>query len=292
MNKLTCKLKFQISIIFFLSLILLSGMILSNCKTSNQNEAFPIQKETLTLLSRINNSGEIHAGYGVYPPYSLEDPNTKEVSGFSIDIIEHIAKELNVRVVWHRVNWNTMSADLKRGEYDVIADPIFQTIPRAPEFAFSEPYAYFADGIAVVRIDEKRFSKFDDLDRVGIIINVGQAQASEALLKARFNKAEIISISVPTDNMQIFMGVISGRADAAVADAPNAKRFVDEHSGQVKALWLDNPPAYMPAGFALRPSDSRGAEFLTVCIRYFKATGILEDIASKYDLPSVELKNK
>ncbi|MBA7695854.1 hypothetical protein ES703_104494 [subsurface metagenome] len=185
-----------------------------------------------------------------------------------------------------------MSADLKRGEYDVIADPIFQTIPRAPEFAFTEPYAYFADGIAVVRIDDNRFSKFSDFDQEGIKINVGQAQASEALVRARFTKAEILPVSVPIDNMQIFNGVLSGRTDAAIADAPNAIRFVEEHPNQVKTLFLDNPPAYMPAGFALRPSDTKGAEFLTVSIRYLQATGILEDIASKYELPSVEPKRK
>lgn len=243
------------------------------------------------ILERINKTGELHAGYGVYPPYSMEDPNTQAVSGFSIDIIEHIAKELKCKVVWHRLNWNTMSADLKRGEFDVIADPIFQTIPRTPEFSFSEPYAYFADGIAVVRKGDTRFNKFEDLDQENVVINVGQGQASEALVRARFTKADIQPVSAATDNMQIFAGVIAGRADVAVADLPNAKRFVDEHPGEVEALWMDNPPAYMPAGFALRPTDTRGAEFFTVSIRYLDATGILDDIERKYDLPSVVKPN-
>jgi ABC-type amino acid transport substrate-binding protein len=89
------------------------------------------------LLERIEKTGEIHAGYGVYPPYTQEDPNTGKVSGLSVDLIEQIARDLNCKVVWHRLNWNTMSADLKRGTYDMIADPIFETIPRAREFAFT-----------------------------------------------------------------------------------------------------------------------------------------------------------
>ena len=83
----------------------------------------------MTLLDRIEKTGVLDAGYGVYPPYTQEDPNTKQVSGYSVEIIETICIELNCKVVWHRLNWNTMSADLKRGEYDVIADPIFETIP-------------------------------------------------------------------------------------------------------------------------------------------------------------------
>ncbi len=244
------------------------------------------EEEMPGLLQRIEKSGELHAGYGVYPPYTQENPNTKEVSGFSVDIINQIAKDLKCKVVWHRLNWNTMSADLKRGEYDVIADPIFQTIPRAREFAFTEPYAYFPDGIAVVRKEDNRFRAFDDLDQKGVTIAVGQGWASETLVQSRFAKATVVPVQTATDLLQVFNEVVSGRADVAVADAADAKRFVQEHPNEVKALFLDNPPAYMPAGFALRPDDRRSAEVLTVCLRNLKATGVLDGIARRYDLPS------
>lgn len=243
------------------------------------------------LLERINRSSELHAGYGVYPPYTQEDPNTKKVSGFSVEIIEQIATELKCKVVWHRLNWNTMSADLKRGEFDVIADPIFQTVPRAREFAFTSPYAYFADGIAVVRKDEDRFTDFASLDRAGVTIAVGQGWASETLVKARFTKPKIVSVQTATDLLQLFNDVVSGRADVAVADGADAQRFVKEHADTVKALWLDNPPAAMPAGFALRPDDARGAEFLTVCLRNLESTGVLDALARKWQVPSVNAKN-
>jgi len=247
-----------------------------------------ISKKQPGVLERIEASGELHAGYGVYPPYTQEDPTTRKVSGFSVDIVEHIAKEIGVKVVWHRLNWNTMSADLKRGEYDVIADPIFQTIPRARELTFSEPYTYFADGIAVVRIDDNRFDTFDSLDKKGIIINVGLGRGSEALVRAHFTKATIAPITASTDELQIFQDVLAGRADVAVADLPNAKRIVNEHPDNLKALFMDHPPAYMPAGFALRPSDAEGAEFFTVCIRNLRSTEIMSGIAKKYDLPSMD----
>jgi ABC-type amino acid transport substrate-binding protein len=238
------------------------------------------------LLQRIEASGELHAGYGVYPPYTIEDAASGRVSGFSVDVINEIAKQLNCTVVWHRMNWNTMSADLKRGQFDVIADPIFQTVPRAREFAFTEPYAYFADGIAVVRVGEQRFTDFDSLDRGEVTIAVGQGWASETLLTARFTKAKIVPIQTGTDLLQVFNEVLAGRADVAVADAADAVRFVEEHSGEVKALFVNNPPAYMPAGFALRPTDQEGADFLTVCLRNLEATGVLDALAKKYNVPS------
>jgi ABC-type amino acid transport substrate-binding protein len=236
------------------------------------------------LLDRIERTGQLHAGYGVYPPYTQEDPNTKKVSGYSVDVIEEIAKELKCTVVWHRLNWTTMSADLKRGEFDVIADPIFQTIPRAREFAFTQPYAFFADGIAVVRKRETRFSDFDSLDRPGVTIAVGQGWASETLVRTRFTKATIQSTQTSTDLLQVFNDVLAGRADVAVADGADAERFVKEHPDAARALFLDKPPAFMPAGLALRPDDRAGAEFLSVSLRNLQSTGVLDALARKYQI--------
>jgi ABC-type amino acid transport substrate-binding protein len=241
------------------------------------------------ILERVDRTNELHAGYGVYPPYTQEDPNTRAVSGFSVDIINEIGSQLNCKVVWHRLNWNTMSADLRRGEYDVIADPIFQTIPRAREFAFSEPYANFADGIAVVKKSEGRFTTLDSMDQVGVTIAVGQGWASETLLKTRFHKARIVSVQTATDLLQVFNEVLAGRADAAVADGADAERFVKEHSSAVKTLWLDNPPAAMPAGFALRPNDLKGAAFFSVCLRNLASTGVIAALEKKYGIRSLRL---
>lgn len=267
--------------------IAVAGLFASTRKPDNGGGPTQIsEKAVLGLLERIEKTDELHAGYGVYPPYTQEDPNTKDVSGFSVDIINHIANELQCKVVWHRLNWNTMSADLKRGEYDVIADPIFLTIPRAREFSFTDPYAYFADGIAVVGKTESRFSDFKSLDREGVRVAVGQGWASETLVRSQFTNATIMPVQTANDLLQVFNEVVSGRADVAIADAADANRFSDEHPDQVKLLFMDNPPAFMPAGFALRPDDPDGARFISVCLRNMDATGVLRGLASRYSLPS------
>jgi polar amino acid transport system substrate-binding protein len=229
----------------------------------------------------------LRGGYGVYPPYTQEEPNTGKVTGFSVDIIEEIGQQLNVKVIWRRINWNTMAADLKRGDFDVIADPIFMTIPRAREFGFSAPYAYFADGIAVIRYDEERIKSFDDLAQPGLRIAVGRGWSSEALMKAQFPNANLISVQTSTDLLQVFNEVVAGRADVAIADGADAERYVKEHPRKVKALWLDHPPAYVPGGFALRFGDRAGQEFLNVSLLNLEATGVLNALARKYGVTTL-----
>jgi L-cystine transport system substrate-binding protein len=281
--------KFAIGAAFALSVLALVTAIYSVARTP-PGGVVAGEKPLPGVLARLSSTGEIDAGYGVYPPYSIEDPNTRKVSGFSVDLMEEIARQLGAKVVWHRINWDTMSADLKRGEFDVIADPIFQTIPRAPEFAFSDVYARFPDGIGVVRKNETRFPTFESVDQQGVTVNVGLGQASEALVRSRFTLATIAPVPATTDNMRIFQDVLAGRADIAIADLPNAERIVQEHSDQLKLLWADDAPASMPAGFALRPTDADGARFFSVALRYLNDTGVIDALRRKYNLP-VEARN-
>jgi ABC-type amino acid transport substrate-binding protein len=234
-----------------------------------------------SLLSTIEKNGTIRAGYGVFPPYTQEDPRTGKVSGVSVDIVEEIARQIGAKVEWHRMNWNTMGADLERGQFDVVADPIFQTPQRGREFTFSEPYSYFAIGIAVVRKGESRFRKFDDINDPNVTVAVGQGTGEEAFVRARAPRARLDSIPVAQDSATPINSVLTGRADIAISNIDDARRFVAAHSSNLQMLWADSPPAYIPAGFALRMGDTQGAEFLNVSLRNLKATGVLSTIAAR-----------
>jgi ABC-type amino acid transport substrate-binding protein len=235
-----------------------------------------------TLLSRLDDSNVIRAGYGVFPPFTEEDPRTGAVSGVSVDIVNEIARQVGARVEWKRLNWNTMAADLQGGEFDMVADPIFLTPQRGREFAFTEPYAYFAIGIGVVRTDEARFHVFDDINRQGITVAVGQGTGEEAFVRSRAPLATILSIPTGQDSATPINSVLTGRADIAISNIDDARRFVAAHARNLQLLWADNPPAYVPAGFALRLNDRSSVEFLNVSLRNLRSTGVLDSIGARH----------
>ena len=235
-----------------------------------------------SLLDTINRANVIRGGYGVYPPYTIENLSTGKVSGVSIEIIEEIARELGITAEWRRLNWNTMGADLKRGEFDFVADPIFETPQRAREFTFTEPYSYFAIGIGVVRKGDGRFASFQDINRPGITVAVGQGFGEDFLVRARAPKANLNAIPVSQDSATPINAVLTGRADIAITNLEDARRFVSAHPDALETLWADSPPAYVPAGFALRLADKIGADFLSTSVRSLKGAGILATIASRY----------
>ncbi len=234
------------------------------------------------LIESIDRTGKLRVGYGVFPPYTQEDPTTHEVSGVSVDIINEIGRQLGVEVEWTRFNWNTMNADLQRGEFDVLADAIFQTPARGRELTFTEPYAYFAIGIGVVRGQENRFTRFDQINDPSIRVAVGQGFAEETFVRARAPRANILSIPSASDTAAPINAVLTGRADIAIVNLEDARRFVSANSRDLKILWDSDPPAYVPAGFAVRYGDLTGADFLTVSLRNLRSTGVLSDIAKRH----------
>jgi len=242
-----------------------------------------VQSATLQseLLSSLDRDGTIKAGYGVYPPFTDEDPATGKVSGISVDIINEIARQAGLKVTWSRFNWNTMSADLKRGQYDVLADAIFETPDRAREFTFTNAYAYLPIGIAVVKKGDARFKVFDDINSPSVKVAVGQGFAEETFVKARAPRATIISIPSGQDSAMPINSVLTGRADIAITNLANADRYVKAHPDTLQVLWADHPPAYVPVAFALNLGDRLGADFLSVSLANLKSTGVLAAIAKK-----------
>jgi ABC-type amino acid transport substrate-binding protein len=234
------------------------------------------------LIDTLDRDNVIRAGYGVFPPFTQENVATGEVTGVSVDVIKEIARQIGARVEWRRLNWNTMGADLKNGTFDVVADAIFMTPQRGREFTFSDPYLYYSIGIGVVRRGETRFSGFDDISRNNVTVAVGQGTGEEAFVRARAPGAMVQSFPLGQDTASSMNAVLTSRADIAISNLDDAKRFVAAHSDSLVMLWADDPPAYIPGGFILRFGDRTSADFLNVSLRNLRSAGVLNAIAARY----------
>ncbi|MGO8696131.1 MAG: substrate-binding periplasmic protein [Limisphaerales bacterium] len=156
---------------------------------------------------------------------------------------------------------------------------------RSTEFCFTDPYDYFADGVVVLRKADDRFKSFDDLNKAGVKIAVGKGFASETVARGRLPNAEIIPVQMGTDMLQLFNEVAAGRVDATLSEGPSAQRYIKEHPDVVKSINLDNPAAWIPGAFALRPDDPEGARVFSVSLAFLRATGETDALRKKWGLP-------
>ena len=186
-----------------LSLLISGALFIQRPRGPIQPNDSGNQRET--TLQGINKTGILRVGYGGFPPYTIIDPKesdpTKRVKGFSVDLVDEIAQRCSppLKVEWHNFSWETMKADMLSGKFDLIADPVFQTIPRAMDFGLSDPYSYFGIAVAVVRKDDNRFKIFSDLDREDITIALAEGWTSSEYARKNLSKPKFKSVSVGGD---------------------------------------------------------------------------------------------
>lgn len=253
-----------------------------------------------TSLDRIRSDRIIRAGYSGFKPYTIITPSAAgsetQITGFCADMLHEMASRQDPpwRIEWHKVTFETLKADMESGRFDVFADAVYQTVPRAADFGFTIPYSYFGVAVGLVRKGEKRFTRFDDLDRPDITIALAQGWTSTEYAQRHLSKPKFHLIPVADDPFVQLQEVIAGRADIALQDVPTILQFYKVHKGAVSTLWLDSPPTRVPAGFMTRQGEFELLHFLDVSIRALHADGTLEAIDRKWlslgDLPALTLR--
>jgi len=252
----------------------------------------PVSSSTQSVqdatMSRIKREGVIRVGYGGFPPYTIVDPQetdpNKRIKGFAADIVNEIAARSvpPLKVQWHLINWDTLKTDLMSRKFDFIADPVYQTVPRALEFSFCDPYSYFGIALALVRKDDQRFKTFKDLDRSDITMVIAEGWVSSDYARAHLSKPKFKTIPVGGDAYVQLDDVLMGRADVALQDSPTVVQYVKAHPDKVKVLWLDHPPSIAPGGFALRTDDAELLRYLNSCLLMLKVDGTISDLNKKW----------
>jgi|SRR5579862_6202047 len=240
-------------------------------------------------LDRIKRTGVLRVGYGGYPPYLTKGTRSGEVSGLSVDMINKIIELWNrdIRIEWVETSWDRVKVDFLQDKFDVVVEPLFRTIPRASELNFTRPYTYSGYGIAIVRLHDDRFKKVDDFNRPDITVAVTQSVSSHDFVLRTLPKVKLRVL--PTGNLQQPMTEVAiGQVDAAFVDLPSATRFLKMEGTRVKALFYDNPPVLVGAGFMIPQDDYKWASFLNVSIDFLESSGELRNLSKKYGVPYYE----
>lgn len=230
----------------------------------------------------------LHVGVGAFPPYTMIDPSssepTKRYSGIAIDMVHHIANSFNPpwAVEFHEINWDTLRADLYSGKCDFVANVMYRTITRLPDFDFTSPYTYMSMGIGIVLKDDNRFSVFDDLNNPDVKISLVQGWTPTDLARSRLPKATLLIRPMDDPAAFQYQELISGRADIILQDAVTATLVKRAHPDEVKLLWTENPPIHFACSFMLRKGDDELRDFLSGAIEAMLVDGTVESLDRKW----------
>ena len=231
------------------------------------------------VLDRILSDRKIKVGFIPSPPSTIKDANTGELSGFYIDAIRAIYKQINVEPVFVETTWGNFVAGLQSGQFDLCIAGTFATVPRASAVEFTHAVSYLGYS-AVAKAGDTRFKTIADFDRPDITIALIQGGASVDYAKEFFPKAKITLLA--TGNLLApFVEVSAGRADVGIEDSWQARRYSKEHP-EVTNLFADNPYNVLPIAWTAKRGNTDLLNMMNTAIDWLMVNDRFQTIAAKY----------
>ncbi len=260
--------------IFIILFILINVFFITPVEAGKYENAF----------DRIIKTNTIRCGYYVFPPVTYRDPNTKELSGFTVDLMEEIGKRAGLKIEWtEETGFTGWIQSLRTKRFDVVCTPIWPDVAQARGSAFSIPM-FYAGLYPMVRTDDERF-KDDNIERLNsddVTFSLLESGALTSLIKATFPKAKIKIIPPGNDKSSFVMDVLTKKADAFLTDYNGNVEFRKYNEDQLRFMKTE-PIQFQPFTLAVERNEMILKDFLDNAILDLLYDGTIDKLLKKWE---------
>jgi ABC-type amino acid transport substrate-binding protein len=232
-----------------------------------------------TRLDSVPSSKTLKVGWAAFHPYIFRDPKTNQVTGFSIDLANEMAKALGdgVKVELVEDGWATFAAGLQANKFDVFPGAAI-SLRRALAVSFSEPYTKQTYSLLAPNAQASSAKSWKDFDKAGNKIATVMGATTDAYLTALVRNAEVVRVKTVPDGM---LAVISGRANAYASTTDSLVALRKEQPNLTLV-----PGAFATSGFALAlpRNDPQWTAWVNEFVREMKRTGRITQLIEKYGM--------
>jgi ABC-type amino acid transport substrate-binding protein len=244
--------------------------------------------ESDSVYERIIETGIIRAAYISYPPGSIVEPGTKNVTGVFPELLNKIGENTKLKVEFtEEVGWSQLIEGLETGRYDIIGTPVWANPIRGKLATLSKPVYYTGIGIWV-RPDESRFSNIENINNSKIKIAAMDGSTPMLIAKAMFPKAQLVSYPDTAGEQQIFLDITSKKADVFFAEPAIGLGFLKNNPDTIKDIADSKPIKVFPNVFMMKKGEWQLKQMIDTALHDLETSGYAEKIIDKYD-PNKEL---
>ncbi len=264
----------------FLSVVL-SLAAVSFLKPGGQGE---VHKES--AYERVMRTGVIRCGYYSFSPVVMRDPNTNEMSGLSIDMMNVIAAKTGLKVEWTEEstfgNWITA---LQANRYDVMCAPMWSDMALGREAIYTRPL-YYAAIAPLVRADDTRFDGpegWKKLNSPDATLVVQDGNMIGFLTKEVFPNAKLLTMPALMDGPMIVQNVVTGKADAILLDVNAVIEYNKRNEVKLKMLPVERPLKAQPFVIPLQHEETELREFMDNAVQDLLVSGTMDRLLDKWE---------
>lgn len=215
--------------------------------------------------------GELLVGTDTpYPPFEIGQP--PDITGFDIEIMNEVAKRLDLTVEYQDTSFDTIFRDVAQGKFDTAAAASTITEGREQTVDFSDPY-YEAAGALVVPTDSD-IASVDDLS--GTTVATQDATTFETYATDETDAGEVRGFPEGPDALN---AVRTGQAEAALIDHAVAVDLVEQQGG---VEIVEEIPIDELFGFAFAQDNDTLREDFNGVLQELKDDGTIDELYQKY----------
>ena len=196
-------------------------------------------------------------------------------SGFDIELIEAVAKELGAtKVEYVDTEFKGLIPGLLAKKFDLIVSAMYITEERKQTIAFSD--TYFPGGLSImVKKDNNTIAGVKDLNGKKVSVQIG-TKSAKYLEEPQFKEIKLVKVETNND---MFMELETGKVDAVVTGLPAAKTYTKE-KGTTKVLPNTLTEEYY--GYGIRKEDADLVKAVNEALKKLKADGTYDKLVKKW----------
>ena len=235
-----------------------------------------------STLDRVLKDGELRVGTtGDWDPMSMKDPATNKYKGFDIDVMNELAKDMNVKIKFVPTDWKTIVSGITANRYD-ISTSVTKTPKRAEVAGFTNTYYKYGTVPLVLKKNLKNFSTWDSLNNKNVTIATTLGTSQEEKAKEFFPKSKLRSIEAPARD---FQEVLAGRADGNITSSTEANKLVIKYPQLAIVPDGEKNPAFL--AMMVPKNDKIWNDYVSKWIKDKKDSGFFNTLLAKYNLKSL-----
>lgn len=245
--------------------------------------AVSAQAADQSAFDRVVSSKTIRCGYFSWPPYVAKDPNTGKLSGINVDIMEAIAKNLDLKIEWTgEVGVGDVATSLNTNKFDVMCATVWPSPGRVKNLTLTKA-PFYNIVYAYVRTGDTRFD--NDLNKANnkaIKVSGIDGDYSQDLSKEKLPNATQVMLPQMASGTEILMQVMNKKADIVFSDTSMVKEFLKANPGSLQQVKGIGPVRYFGEMLSVKRGETELRDMLDIAIEQLTNDGTLEALVAKY----------
>ena len=242
--------------------------------------ALTTQANAESALQDILSGGVLKVGTtGDWNPMTMKDPATNSYTGYDIDVMAELAKDLGVEVEFVPTDWKTLVSGVTSGKYHMTGSASISP-SRAKAAGYSKSYFSLATVPLILSKNSDKFKDWSDLNMAGVTVAATLGTTQEKQVKQFFPDANHQIVEAPARD---FQEVLAGRADAHITSNVEAIKLVEKYT-QMMIVPVSAPKAPTPIAMLLPQADQVWINYVDTWIALKNERGFFDTLGKKWKL--------